>query len=715
MCQCKTVLKMARKGNQPKRGSDQTSSKSSKKDPELKVIADDLLDGEQHSPSLMSGINNTSFAGDGRKKSRKSRNVATKDELMDDTGNGPSVRDSSVSFEDVKNIGRVDSNVSHVRNQRPKRVNGTFGHTPNGSYTAKMPDKVNIFCHLALERLKKSAMPILRTSNEWLEKHQPFFTSVGNKIHEARDYVRWKVAQTYPIVLKWLFHAGNILLLVSMVWLDCALRGMASFLRMGTTSFLAVLWFSILSVVAMIGTFKFLLILAVSAVIGILLGFMVSLLIIAVSGAAVLWLYGSFWTTSFVIILAGLAFISSHERLALLITTIYSVYCVWAYVGWLGLLVALNLLFISSDALIYFLKHNIDDQRSNSYGRTDGFNEQSSFTGEAHFHHSDFGSGESMDRNAGDPSTSGTDSEITSEDEVIRLLNCTDHYSALGLSRYQQVDVSVLKREYRKKAMLVHPDKNMGNEKAAEAFQKLQNAYEVLLDSLKRKAYDDDLRREELVNYFCRFQSASRKNGRNGLFPNGFAHSEGDGDDPLGESRRIACKKCGSFHMWFHTKKSKLKARWCQDCKDFHQAKDGDGWVEQSSQPLFFGILQKVDLPVAYVCADSKVYDATEWYICQGMRCPANSHKPSFHVNTNVTKNSHGKGSKMEENMTEEEFFEWLHTAMQSGTFENFAGNETPQTSAKASSKSGSGPNTSGGGGSSSSNSKRKKKGKKQW
>lgn len=29
-------------------------------------------------------------------------------------------------------------------------------------------------------------------------------------------------------------------------------------------------------------------------------------------------------------------------------------------------------------------------------------------------------------------------------------------------------------------AMLVHPDKNMGNEKAAEAFKKLQNAYEVM-------------------------------------------------------------------------------------------------------------------------------------------------------------------------------------------------------------------------------------------
>jgi len=31
-----------------------------------------------------------------------------------------------------------------------------------------------------------------------------------------------------------------------------------------------------------------------------------------------------------------------------------------------------------------------------------------------------------------------------------------------------------------------------------------------------------------------------------------------------------------------------------KDCQDFHQAKDGDGWVEQSSQPFLFGLLQKV-------------------------------------------------------------------------------------------------------------------------
>lgn len=116
------------------------------------------------------------------------------------------------------------------------------------------------------------------------------------------------------------------------------------------------------------------------------------------------------------------------------------------------MLMGFNLSFISSDALVYFLKNNIDEQRSKPFQGTEGVQGDRNFSnGEAHFQCSDIGSGQSTDRSAGVASTSGADSEITSEDEVVRLLNCTDHYSALGLSRYQQVDVSVLKREYRKK------------------------------------------------------------------------------------------------------------------------------------------------------------------------------------------------------------------------------------------------------------------------
>jgi DnaJ family protein C protein 14 len=70
-----------------------------------------------------------------------------------------------------------------------------------------------------------------------------------------------KVEQAYPIVLKWLMHIGSIMLLISMVWLDCTLRGIDSFLRMGTTSFFSVIWFGIFSVIAMVGMLKFLIVL----------------------------------------------------------------------------------------------------------------------------------------------------------------------------------------------------------------------------------------------------------------------------------------------------------------------------------------------------------------------------------------------------------------------------------------------------------------------
>jgi len=67
----------------------------------------------------------------------------------------------------------------------------------------------------------------------------------------------------------------------------------------------------------------------------------------------------------------------------------------------------------------------------------------------------------------------------------------------------------------------------MGNEEATKTFKKLQNAYEVLLDTRKQKTYD--MRKEELLNYFHRFQSASQKNGNRNIF-SGSTHFEADDD-----------------------------------------------------------------------------------------------------------------------------------------------------------------------------------------
>ncbi|XP_020266227.1 dnaJ homolog subfamily C member 14 isoform X2 [Asparagus officinalis] len=462
--------------------------------------------------------------------------------------------------------------------------------------------------------------------------------------------------------------------------------------------------------------------LVISAVVGLFIGLALGVLILAIFSAISLWLYGSFWTTLLITCVGGSSFAMSHERAALLITTTYSVYCAKCYVGWLGLLLGLNLSFISSDILAYFLKNNINEQGQGSYYSSE--QDKQTPTGAGHFYgepsHSSSSVDSSASRSSAVPSTSGCDAELTSEGEVLRLLNCNDHYSAFGFTRFENVDVSLLKREYRKKAMLVHPDKNMGNEKAAEAFKKLQNAYEVLLDTLKRKTYDDELRREELLNYFRRFQGASSKTGKHNIFGPGSTHFEADDEGNPEESRRIACKNCGNFHKWTRTGRSKSQARWCQDCNDFHQAKDGDGWLEQSASPFLFGLLQKVDAPCAYVCAEGRIYNVTEWFICQGMRCPANTHRASFHVNTNLSSkhnssntkgaSSSQRGSKpmpnvnIDESMTEEELFDWLQSVTQSGIFETNGGSTSESPTAK-----------NGGSPKGSSSVKKKRKGKKQW
>lgn len=71
----------------------------------------------------------------------------------------------------------------------------------------------------------------------------------------------------------------------------------------------------------------------------------------------------------------------------------------------------------------------------------------------------------------------------------------TDHYAILGVS--SDATVAEVKKAFRQKAALYHPDRNHQSN-AAELFRQAQQAYDVLSDQEKRRVYDENRKRNLL-------------------------------------------------------------------------------------------------------------------------------------------------------------------------------------------------------------------------
>ena len=66
-----------------------------------------------------------------------------------------------------------------------------------------------------------------------------------------------------------------------------------------------------------------------------------------------------------------------------------------------------------------------------------------------------------------------------------------NYYEILGVDK--KATPEQIKSAYRKLAMKYHPDRNQGDEKAAERFKEINEAHETLSDEQKRAAYDYEL------------------------------------------------------------------------------------------------------------------------------------------------------------------------------------------------------------------------------
>jgi preprotein translocase subunit Sec63 len=77
---------------------------------------------------------------------------------------------------------------------------------------------------------------------------------------------------------------------------------------------------------------------------------------------------------------------------------------------------------------------------------------------------------------------------IKSKAMATNTTSARDHYATQGVAANAAAEL--VKAAYRKKATQFHPDKNPSPD-AATRFREVQEAYEVISDPVRRKAYDD--------------------------------------------------------------------------------------------------------------------------------------------------------------------------------------------------------------------------------
>ncbi|KAH7402223.1 hypothetical protein DE146DRAFT_652761 [Phaeosphaeria sp. MPI-PUGE-AT-0046c] len=93
------------------------------------------------------------------------------------------------------------------------------------------------------------------------------------------------------------------------------------------------------------------------------------------------------------------------------------------------------------------------------------------------------------------PAEPGLAKEIRDAELELKKSKRKDYYKILGLEK--DCTETEIKKAYRKLAIVHHPDKNPGDEEAADRFKEIQEAHETLSDSQKRARYDSG---EDLVD-----------------------------------------------------------------------------------------------------------------------------------------------------------------------------------------------------------------------
>lgn len=109
-------------------------------------------------------------------------------------------------------------------------------------------------------------------------------------------------------------------------------------------------------------------------------------------------------------------------------------------------------------------------------------------------------------------------------DSSLPKIDLSSYYSVLGVS--EKASPEEIKRQYRKLAMIYHPDKNPNNLYAEDSFKKLAESYEVLGNPSKRSSYDRGGIIEQWKKGTNRARSPAPASNRNPRPPSGSYRSE---------------------------------------------------------------------------------------------------------------------------------------------------------------------------------------------
>lgn len=269
---------MARKGNQQKNGVDNhglnhkkpasgsvlSGVKGHAKGGKVKVSPEDEILNKNRSSTFSQNTKETT-AGDGGNNVHKCEKFSRKEKQgtvdKHDLEEPLSFRSNSGEGSQNMEIPMQEENEAFPRsNQGQRNMKNGLSHFLNEfhSHMQSVAERVDFANNSYLSTIQLWLSSIFTVVTAWLTRQKPLFVSLMSSILKACGHLKMRIQQAYPVVLKWLLQFGNIMLLLLVFWLDCALRGIDSFVRMGTVSFFSVIWCSVFSVIGMIGILKLL-------------------------------------------------------------------------------------------------------------------------------------------------------------------------------------------------------------------------------------------------------------------------------------------------------------------------------------------------------------------------------------------------------------------------------------------------------------------------